>query len=124
MTAGVVVAVLVAGAFGATLRWLVSRTLAGRRFPVAVLLVNTVGSAIGGVILALSAAAAIGDDWRLILLTGFCGGLTTFSTLSVETVQLVLDGRARVAVLNVTLNVAIGLVAASVAFALTSALVA
>ena len=96
----IVVATLLAGAAGAVLRWLVSRAFAAHRFPWAVLVVNVVGSAIGGALVGL----AVDDATRLILLTGLCGGLTTFSTLSVETVQLVLEKRTGAAALSIGLN--------------------
>jgi len=108
-----VLAVLLAGAAGAVLRYLTSLLLTGRRFPWAVLVVNVAGSLIAG-----AAAAALEGDARLILLTGFCGGLTTFSALSVETVQLVLDGKSRVAALSVGANVMAGLAAATLGYAL------
>ncbi len=105
-----VLVTLAAGAVGAALRFLVTRAFAAR--PVgAVLVVNVVGSAIGGVLLALASG-----DIRMILLTGFCGGLTTFSTFGVETIQLVMDGKARVAVLNVAANLVLGIGAAALGF--------
>lgn len=98
-----VIATLLAGALGAVLRFLVARAFAER--PVrAVLLVNVAGSALGGALLALTSG-----DVRLILLTGFCGGLTTFSTFSVETIQLVMAGRARLAAASVLANLALGI---------------
>jgi len=104
------VAALVAGALGAVLRFLVGRAFAAR--PVwAVLVVNVAGSALGGVLLGVASG-----DIRLILLGGFCGGLTTFSTFGVETSQLVLDGRARTAVLSVASNLVLGIGAAAVAY--------
>jgi CrcB protein len=106
----IVVAVLGAGALGAVIRYLVSRWLAT---PAAVLVVNVAGSAIGGVLLATTSG-----DLRLVLLTGFCGGLTTFSTFTVETVQLVLDGKSRVAVLSVAANLVFGFGAAVVGYLL------
>jgi CrcB protein len=104
----IVVAVLVAGSLGAVIRYLVSRWLAT---PMAVLVVNVVGSAIGGVLLATTSG-----DLRLVLLTGFCGGLTTFSTFSVETVQLVLDGKSRTAFLSVAANLVLGIGAAAIGY--------
>jgi fluoride exporter len=119
MTAPLVLSVLGAGAFGAVLRFLTARFVATKnRFPLAVLIVNVVGSAIGGAVLALAERGGVGADIRLILLTGLCGGLTTFSTFSVETIQLVELGKARIAALNVGLNLVLGLAAASGAYLL------
>ena len=106
---------LAAGAVGAVLRFLVTRAFAAR--PVwAVLVVNVVGSAIGGGVLALAQLGGLSGDIRLILLTGFCGGLTTFSTFGVETVQLVLGGRVKVAALSVLANLVLGIGAAALVY--------
>lgn len=121
MTPGLIVAVLVAGAVGAVARWLVSRAFQSTApLPVAVLVVNVAGSAIGGAIYALSTASALPCGLTLVLLTGLCGGLTTFSTFSVETVQLVLGGRARLAVASVAANLALGVGAASATYLLVT----
>lgn len=130
MSAGVLVAALAAGAGGALLRYLVS-VLAARRaaargdatpFPWAVLVVNVVGSAIGGAVLGLAQVGGVSADARLILLSGLCGGLTTFSTFGVETVQLVIDGRARAALVSVSANLVLGLAAATGGWLLARAL--
>lgn len=121
MSAGLILAALAAGGLGAIARYLVS-VLAARRaaargadapFPWAVLVVNVIGSAIGGAVLGLAQAGGLSADARLILLSGLCGGLTTFSTFGVETVQLVVDGRARTAVASVAANVVLGVAAAA-----------
>ena len=104
--------VLAAGALGAVLRFLVSRLVAT---PWAVLAVNVVGSFVGGVLIGTTSG-----DLRVILLTGFCGGLTTFSAFTVETMQLVMEGRARKALLSVGLNVVLGVGAAALGLALAS----
>jgi len=109
----IALAVIVVGAVAAVIRYLISRVFAGS--PLAVFLVNVVGSAIGGLLLATT-----GGDLRLVLLTGFCGGLTTFSTLSVETVQLVLDGKTRVAALSAGANLVLGVGAAAFAYAIAT----
>ena len=106
MTPLVLLAVAVGGALGAVLRQLTSVSLAGRgRIPWGVLVVNVVGSVIAGFALALP----LDPTWQLIVLSGFCGGLTTFSTLSVETIQLVLEGKRGAAALSVSLNLALGI---------------
>lgn len=105
MTPLVLLAVAVGGALGAVLRQLVSVGLAGRgRIPWGVLVANVVGSFLAGLALSLP----LDPTAALIVLSGFCGGLTTFSTLSVETVQLVLEGRRGAAALSMTLNLALG----------------
>ena len=120
MSVGVVAAVLVAGAVGAVIRYALSRAYPVRpgHLPGGILIVNVVGSAVAGAVLGLAERAAVGDDLRLILVTGFCGGLTTFSTWTVETVELVDGGRWRAALLNVLVTVTVGLGAAMTAYLL------
>jgi fluoride exporter len=108
----VIAVVLVAGAVGAVLRFLVAHWL---HSPWSVLLVNVVGSFIAGLV-----AGSLSGDARVILLTGFCGGLTTFSTLSVETVQFAIDGKWKVAVGSIAANLVLGIGAAAGGLALTS----
>jgi fluoride exporter len=107
----VIAVVLLAGAAGALLRFLVARVVA---VPWAVLAVNVAGSLLGGVLV-----GATTGDLQLILLTGFCGGLTTFSSFTVETVQLVMAGKTRQAALSVGLNLVLGVAAAALGYLLT-----
>lgn len=85
MTALAVLALAGAGAAGSLLRYLAGVALPARSaLPWGVLLVNVVGSFVAGL-----GVAAIDDPLlRLALITGFCGGLTTFSTHAVDTVRL------------------------------------
>lgn len=105
MTPLVVVLVVVAGAGGSAVRYLVARAGARASWPWPVLLVNVVGSLVAGV--------AIHSDLSLIVVTGFAGGLTTFSTLSVEAVQLLLTKRWRAAVASIAGNLVLGIAAAT-----------
>lgn len=120
LTPLILVAVLAAGAAGAVLRYAVSRALPVRpgRLPGGILIVNVAGSALAGALIGLAERAALDGDLRLILITGFCGGLTTFSTWSVETIELLNGGRWRAAVLNVVLTITLGLGAAAGAYLL------
>ena len=104
--------VLLAGVVGALLRFLTVRLI---RAPWAVLVVNVVGSFVGGVLVGSTTG-----DLRLILLTGLCGGLTTFSTFSVETVQLILERKARTALLSVTANLLLGIATAALGYLLAA----
>jgi CrcB protein len=119
MTPLTALAVIATGAAAAAVRYLVSLAFArGGGFGWAVLTVNVAGSLIGGAVLALAERAAVSGDLRLILLTGLCGGLTTFSTFSVETVQLIQAGKTRVALLSVAGNLVLGVGAAALAYLL------
>lgn len=115
-----VAAVLVAGAVGAVIRYALSRAYPVRpgHLPGGILIVNVVGSGIAGAVIGLAERAALSPDLRLVLVTGFCGGLTTFSTWSVETIELADGGRWRAAILNVVVTLALGLGAAVVAYLL------
>lgn len=126
MTFGLALAIVVGGALGALLRYGTQLLwpARGARVPVAVLLVNIVGSSVGGVFLALAHAnTLVTASLVLIVMTGFCGGLTTFSTFAVETVELASSGAWRPAVLNVVLNVVLGLGASALAFILANAVI-
>lgn len=115
MTPLVVAAVLGAGAVGAVLRYALSRAFPVRpgRLPGGILIVNVLGSALAGALIGLAERAALDADLRLVLVTGFCGGLTTFSTWSVETIELFDGGRWRAAILNVVVTLAVGIAAAA-----------
>ena len=120
LTPLIVVAVLGAGALGAVLRYALSRALPVRpgHLPGGILIVNVAGSALAGALIGLAERAALDGDVRLILITGFCGGLTTFSTWSVEAIELLNGGRWRAAVLNVVVTITLGLGAAVGAYLL------
>jgi CrcB protein len=124
MTFALALVTVVSGGVAAVIRYLVSVALArpsdAEGFPRAVLAVNVVGSAIGGVVLGLAHHAAVSADLQLVLLTGVCGGLTTFSTFSVESIQLVTAGRWRAAALSVGANLVLGLGACALGFLLAA----
>jgi CrcB protein len=109
-----VLLVLLGGAVGAPARYLVDRWVQTRHasaMPWGTFTVNAVGSLVLG-LAAGAVAAADGPDWVLVLVgTGFCGALTTFSTFGYETVRLAEEGAVGTAVLNVVGSVAVGLAA-------------
>ena len=90
------VAVAVGGMLGCLLRWVLAIFL-NRYFPTVppgTLAANLIGCYIIGIALALFAQyPALAPEWRLFVTTGFCGGLTTFSTFSAEVVFLLQAGR-------------------------------
>ena len=103
-----IVNVALGGAVGASLRWVVLDATGEATFPWPVLLVNLVGCAALGLLIGRD----VPPSTRLLLGTGLCGGLTTFSTFSVEAVQLVRTDDTVLAVAYVLCSVVGGLAAA------------
>jgi fluoride exporter len=91
------IAVVSLGAsLGALLRWWLGLTLNQHlpEIPPGTLAANLIGGYIIGMAIAFFATyPAIAPEWRLFVITGFCGGLTTFSTFSAELVTLMQQGR-------------------------------
>ncbi len=99
------------GAVGAARRYLASgwmQSWSGSFFPLGTLAVNVVG---GFVWELTTDRFLVSPEWRLLLTTGFCGGLTTFSTFSHETLALLHDAQWAPAAGNVLLNVLLCLAA-------------
>ena len=101
MTMAAHLAMIAIGAtLGAWLRWGFSLWLNPRvvQFPLGTLASNLVGGYLIGIAVAyFSAHPALTPEWRLFVITGFLGGLTTFSTYSAEVVQLLQSGRLAMA---------------------------
>ena len=99
------VLVAIGGLVGSVARyWLSGATQAwtGTAFPSGTLLVNILGSFVIGLVMALSLErGAIHEDLRILLTSGFCGGFTTMSTFSYETLALLRDGEQLLALGNV-----------------------
>jgi CrcB protein len=91
-----VVAVSLGASLGALLRLALSESLNATfpAIPPGTLLSNLIGGYLVGVAIAFFATSNLPLEWRLFVITGFCGGLTTFSTFSAELVILLQQGRA------------------------------
>ncbi|MFS2031941.1 MULTISPECIES: fluoride efflux transporter CrcB [unclassified Curtobacterium] len=94
--------VAVGGGVGAALRFLLDGVVKARvsGFPLGTVVINVSGSLVLGVLTGLGQAGTIPLPVVAVLGTGMMGGYTTFSTASVETVQLLRSGKPRLAVLN------------------------
>ncbi|MEN6567867.1 MAG: fluoride efflux transporter CrcB [Veillonellales bacterium] len=107
-----IIAVAVGGGIGAAARYLVSIWAAGKfgaEFPYGTLIVNIVGCFIIGVFMTLAAERLIVSPyWRLLIVVGFVGGLTTFSSFSYETLRMLEEADIVQAFYNIGLNVIIG----------------
>ncbi|HEY7964636.1 MAG TPA: fluoride efflux transporter CrcB [Steroidobacteraceae bacterium] len=92
-----IIAISVGGSLGALLRWWLGTTLNAHfpTIPPGTLAANLVGGYVVGLAVAFFATyPALAPEWRLFVITGFCGGLTTFSTFSAEVVTLLQQGQA------------------------------
>jgi fluoride exporter len=91
---------------GAAQRW------AGSGFPAGTLTVNVLGSFVVGLVMVLSLdRGLLSADMRLLLAVGLCGGFTTMSTFSYETVALLRDGDVLIAFVNLSTTIVVCLIA-------------
>ncbi len=120
-----VLAVGVAAGFGAVLRYATDRALArltgGTLLPWGTFAVNAAGSLLLGVVTGLLLRGTLDAAAAAVLGAGLCGGLTTFSTWTYETVRLVQDGALGAAALNIGASLAVGLALAAAGLAATGA---
>jgi CrcB protein len=92
-----IVVISIGASGGALLRWWFGTRLNAifPTIPLGTLAANLLGGYVVGAAVALSTSySALAPEWRLLVITGFCGGLTTFSTFSAELATLVQQGRA------------------------------
>lgn len=117
-----ILAIAAGGAIGSVLRYAVSTgvySMFGRNFPYGTLAVNVAGSFLMGFLFVLMVERLdMSGMWRMAILVGFLGAFTTFSTFSIETVNLLQAGDFLRALLNITISVAFCLVATWVGFRL------
>lgn len=100
---------MIGGAFGASLRYLISSKVnqilvSKLLFPWGTFAVNIIGSLIIGILMGLFEFKEVSPEIRLMFITGFLGALTTFSSFSYETFSLFRDGDIKLALLNIILN--------------------
>jgi len=115
-----VVAISLGASLGALLRWWLGLVLNGLfpSVPPGTLAANLIGGYLIGLAIAFFATySAVAPEWRLLVITGFCGGLTTFSTFSAENVALLASGAWGGALLHAGLHLAGSLFATAVGIA-------
>ncbi len=104
---------IIAGGIGALLRYSVSLFFlkyTNTNFPIGVLLVNILGSFLFGLIWALSEdKGIIGPEVRLVILVGFLGSFTTFSTFAFDNISLLSNGQIDYFIINILLNNLLGI---------------
>lgn len=112
----------VGGFVGSVARYLVAILFSSQIssvFPFATLTVNILGCFLIGILFALSDRGnVLSPEWRILLATGFCGGFTTFSTFSYESLRLMQDGEYLYLAAYVFISVFVGLTATYLGIAL------
>lgn len=114
-------AVAFGGALGAVLRYIIGQLIpqAKSGFPYATMFANLVGCLLLGAFYVLIVErSAMSGYWRELLIVGFCGGLTTFSSFSLEALQLWLAGHTQTALLYIVLSVVFCIVATLISISL------
>ncbi len=111
------VLVFVGGGLGSMLRLWLHNSLApqSQKFPWATFMANLISALVFGAVIQLFLKGQLSDEKRLLLTTGFCGGLSTFSTFTYENYQLFSKGEWTMALLHILLSwigclVAMGLI--------------
>ncbi|MDQ0229528.1 fluoride efflux transporter CrcB [Metabacillus malikii] len=97
--------VLIGGGLEAAFRYIISEYFNSRhrhnKIPLAIMFINWLGSFLLGIFVTIP----LEEQFLLLLATGFCGGFTTFSTFSVEAVQLIQRKQYRHCFLYITMTV-------------------
>jgi fluoride exporter len=110
------------GFIGSVFRYLLAQFVQGKflsAFPFGTMAVNIIGCFLIGLIFGASEKGVLNQEWRLFLATGICGGFTTFSSFSNETVALLRGGQTWYAFSYVAASLIIGLAATFAAIALS-----
>lgn len=119
-------AISVGAIIGANARYVISRfaaRLLGPVFPYGTLFINIAGSFLVGAFLVWSTERALVDPrWRLLVVVGFCGGFTTFSSYAFETLAFFQQGQWGLMAVNVLSNNLLSLLAALAGMALARVL--
>lgn len=109
-----IIHLVIGGATGTIARYLLSNSvyrIFGTSFPYGTLIVNLLGCFLVGLFFSLAENKfLLSSNMRILLMVGFCGAFTTFSTFILETSQLIRDGESMRAFLNVALSCVAGFV--------------
>jgi CrcB protein len=114
-----IILVFLGAGFGGVLRYAIGNIIKwnGTNFPWATFAVNIIGCFLIGLILAYSLKnETFSTNYKLLLTTGVCGGFTTFSALSAESLQLIKQGNWMLALAYIICSIVLGIVACGIGF--------
>ncbi len=107
------------GAAGSMLRFLFSVWFKNNNFPLATFLVNIIGCFVIGMAFAISLRnPSFENNWKLFLATGICGGFTTFSAFSLESLQLLQQQKIGLFIAYIVSSICLGLLATWLGYSL------
>jgi len=99
--------IVIGGGIGALLRYLTSQfvnNLYNKSFSLGTVFVNCVGALLIGFLINIFDKFGINSKFKILIITGFLGGYTTFSTYSLETVNYFINGNIKYGILNILVN--------------------
>jgi CrcB protein len=104
------------GAVGSVFRYLTNLLFPSKTLPIATFTVNIIGSFLIGLLMGYIVKQSNTQTWQLILVTGFCGGFTTFSAFSWDVVLMLQQQRFATAFGYISCTVLIGIAATMLGF--------
>ncbi|WP_294612443.1 fluoride efflux transporter CrcB [uncultured Gilliamella sp.] len=101
------IAIAIGSVFGGLCRWFLSLkfNIIAFAIPLGTLLSNLIAGYIIGFAIAFFNHSSLSPEWRLLVITGFCGGLSTFSTFSAEIVDFIQEGRIAWGLITIAIHV-------------------
>jgi CrcB protein len=102
-----IVLIIIGGGIGALLRYFstqIVNNVLNNKFVLGTLFVNCIGALLIGFLMNIFDVYSINIKWKLLLITGFLGGFTTFSAYSYETANYIINGNIKYAIINIFLN--------------------
>jgi CrcB protein len=99
--------IVIGGGIGALIRYFTSQfvnSLYNKDFSLGTIFVNCIGALLIGFLINIFDIFGINTKWKLLIVTGFLGGYTTFSTYSIETVNYFINGNIKYGILNILIN--------------------
>ncbi len=102
-----ILAIAIGSAAGGVFRWFLSLKLNVISFsiPLGTLIANLIAGYVIGFAIAFFNSSSLSPEWRVLVITGFCGGLSTFSTFSAEIVAFLQEGRIGLGLATVAIHV-------------------